>query len=89
MSGAAPIIPRITALPAYPISTSGTGRLCELAGPDPGPSAGIITTSQTEKLYTVTVMSDESGFTRLVTGATPAPRAAEEAGEFARGLPRA
>ncbi|MDX2377678.1 cupin domain-containing protein [Microbacterium sp. LRZ72] len=143
MSGDAPIVRKITDLPAYLISTGDTVRLCELAGPDQGSSASvfleiwepggaqplnshadsaeiflvlsgqatalsddasvdltagdvlvlqpgsehrIINRSETEKLYTVTVMADDGGFARLVTRGTPTPLASDEAGALVSGL---
>jgi mannose-6-phosphate isomerase-like protein (cupin superfamily) len=128
MSGAPPIVRRLSELPAYLISPEDTVRLAEIAGPrhgsnasvyleiwepggaqpinshedsaeifvvlagqaqahsddetveltagdvlvlQPGSEHRIFNTSTTERLYTITVMANDGGFSDLVTGGTP------------------
>lgn len=44
----------------------------------PGSEHRIFNTSETDKLYTITVMANDGGFSRLVTGGTETPLSAEE-----------
>ncbi|NEE04447.1 cupin domain-containing protein [Phytoactinopolyspora halotolerans] len=135
MSGAPPVVRRLSELPAYLISPQDTVRLAELAGPDhgsstsvfleiwepggaqpinshedsaeifivlagqaqahsdddtveltagdvlilqPGSEHRIINTSETDRLYTITVMANDGGFAKLVTDGTPVELTAED-----------
>ncbi|WP_129664846.1 cupin domain-containing protein [Phytoactinopolyspora endophytica] len=141
MSGAPPVVRKLSALPAYLISPQDTVRLVELAGPNhgsdtsvfleiwepggaqpinshddsaeifivlagqaeahsdqhvvdltpgdvlvlqPGSEHRIINTSETERLYTITVMANDGGFAKLVTDGTPAELTAEDIGTLVR-----
>lgn len=44
----------------------------------PGSEHRILNTSQTDKLYTITVMADDGGFAKLVTDGTPTTLTPEE-----------
>ncbi|KGM09158.1 cupin domain-containing protein [Cellulomonas bogoriensis] len=135
MSGAPPVVRRLSDLPAYLISPEDTVRLAELAGPahgtnasvfleiwepggaqpvnsheesaevfivlsgqaqahsddetvelgpgdvlvlQPGSEHRIFNTSATDRLYTITVMANDGGFSALVTGGTPVELTAED-----------
>ncbi|MBS45996.1 MAG: cupin [Nocardioides sp.] len=130
MSGDAPVVRRLTELPAFLISADDTVRLVELAGPTQGTNASIFleiwepggaqpvnshkdsaetfvvlsgqaeahsddtvvalgpgdvltlqpgsehrifNTSETDRLYTITVMANDGGFAKLVTDGTQVP----------------
>lgn len=137
MSGAAPIVRKLTEVPGFLISPTDTVRLAELAGPSHGTNASvfleiwepggaqplnshedsaeifvvlagqaeahsdddvvnlgpgdililqpgsehrIFNTSTTDRLYTITVMANDGGFSKLVTDGTPVPLTAEDLG---------
>jgi mannose-6-phosphate isomerase-like protein (cupin superfamily) len=143
MSGAAPVIRKISEIPAFLISPQDTVRLAELAGPDhgsstsvfleiwepggaqpvnshedsaeifivlsgqaeahsdqtvaelepgdvlilqPGSEHRIVNTSETERLYTITVMANDGGFAKLVTDGTPAELGPADVGVLIRSL---
>lgn len=135
MSGAAPIVRKLSEIPAFLISPKDTVKLAELAGPSHGTNASvfleiwqpggaqplnshedsaeifivlsgqaeahsdsdvvqlaagdvlilqpgsehrIFNTSESDNLYTITVMANDGGFSKLVTSGTPTDLSAED-----------
>ncbi|MEF2977485.1 cupin domain-containing protein [Subtercola sp. YIM 133946] len=52
----------------------------------PGSEHRIVNASATEKLYTITIMANDGGFSELVTGGTRVPLAADDLGALVRSL---
>jgi quercetin dioxygenase-like cupin family protein len=143
MSGAPPVIRKLSEIPAFRISPGDTVRLAELAGPDHGSSASvfleiwepggaqplnshdasaeifivlagqaraysdesvvelvsgdvlvlqpgsehrILNTSDADRLYTITIMADDGGFSGLVTSGTPTELEPADLGMLVRSL---